>query len=124
VNSVAFSPNGRLVLTGSDDGTARFWDSASGRELGPPLRHAEGVAAVAFSADGKHAASAAKNMVVQRWHVPPPPAEGSSEMLRLWVETLTGLALDEQGAARRFGADELQQRRGRYAELGRKQRGE
>jgi eukaryotic-like serine/threonine-protein kinase len=118
VNAVVFSPNGQIVLTGSDDGTARFWDSASGRQLGPPLRHAEGVAAVAFSADGKYAATAAKNMVVHRWHVPPSPVEGSSELLRLWVETLTGLALDDQGAARRLGSDELQTRRRRYEELG------
>jgi WD40 repeat protein/serine/threonine protein kinase len=124
VNSVAFSPNGQLVLTGSDDGTARFWDSPSGRELGPPLRHAEGVAAVAFSADGRYAATGAKNMVVQRWQVPPRPVEGSSDSLRLWVETLTGLTLDEQGAVRRLGADELQQRRKRYEELGGKQRDE
>ncbi|MEE8592590.1 MAG: WD40 repeat domain-containing protein [Candidatus Bipolaricaulota bacterium] len=25
VNSVAFSPDGKRVLTGSDDGTARIW---------------------------------------------------------------------------------------------------
>ena len=30
VNSVAFSPDGKLVLTGSDDGTARLWETGSG----------------------------------------------------------------------------------------------
>jgi len=33
VNIVAVSPNGRLVLTGSADDTARLWDAASGDEV-------------------------------------------------------------------------------------------
>ncbi|MBA2307649.1 hypothetical protein H0W26_05975, partial [Candidatus Dependentiae bacterium] len=33
ITSVAFSPNGTTVLTGSYDGTARLWDVLSGKEL-------------------------------------------------------------------------------------------
>src|SRR5258707_429882 len=33
VTSVAFSPDGKIVLTGSDDGTAKLWDASSGQLL-------------------------------------------------------------------------------------------
>src|SRR5205823_3402516 len=53
VFAVAFSPDGRAVLTGSQDGTARLWSAATGKELSPPLRHRGWVYAVAFSPDGR-----------------------------------------------------------------------
>lgn len=53
VNSVAFSPDGRLVLTASGDRTARLWDTATGKPVGPPMEHRDLVVAAAFSPDGK-----------------------------------------------------------------------
>ncbi|HEX4965499.1 MAG TPA: AAA-like domain-containing protein [Thermoanaerobaculia bacterium] len=52
VNAVAFSPDGRTVFTGSDDGTARLWDAHSGKLLSPTFQHQRYVSAVAFSPDG------------------------------------------------------------------------
>ena len=38
---MAFSPDGKTVLTGSEDKTARLWDAATGKPIGPPM-HASG----------------------------------------------------------------------------------
>ena len=53
VSAVAFSPDGKTVLTGSLDKTARLWDANTGQPVGPPLPHQGFVYAVAFSPDGR-----------------------------------------------------------------------
>src|ERR1039458_8266899 len=53
ITSVAFSPDGRSVLTGSDDCTARLWDAATGLEVRSFQGDARGVMSVAFSPDGR-----------------------------------------------------------------------
>jgi WD40 repeat protein/tetratricopeptide (TPR) repeat protein len=53
VEAVAFSPDGKFILTGSGDGTARLWDAATSRPIGEPMEHPDGVWAVAFSPDGR-----------------------------------------------------------------------
>ena len=53
VEDAAFSPDGKTVVTGGDDGTARLWDAATGRAIGLILQHPREVTSVAFSPDGK-----------------------------------------------------------------------
>jgi WD40 repeat protein/tRNA A-37 threonylcarbamoyl transferase component Bud32 len=59
--AVAFSPDGQKALTGSADGTARIWDTTTGRAIGEPLRHPHSVWTVAFSPDGKTAVTGSGN---------------------------------------------------------------
>ena len=42
VSSAAFSPDGKRIVTASEDETARIWDAATGQPIGEPLRGHDG----------------------------------------------------------------------------------
>ena len=54
VNSVAFSPDGKYIVSGSFDGTVRVWEAATGREISWMSHRRGHLANVAFSPDGKY----------------------------------------------------------------------
>ena len=64
---MAFSPDGKTILTGSWDRTARLWETATGQPLGPPLRHSGFVTSVAFSPDGKTIAIGSADNTARLW---------------------------------------------------------
>jgi WD40 repeat protein len=57
---LAFSRDGRLLLTGCKDGRARLWDWQAGKLACPPLLHEDEVYAVALTPDGQHALTAGR----------------------------------------------------------------
>jgi hypothetical protein len=65
--AVAFSPDGKAILTSSDDGTARLWDAATGRPIGEPLRHNDRVRTVAFSRDGRAVLTGSYDGTARLW---------------------------------------------------------
>ncbi|MFC4121669.1 NACHT and WD repeat domain-containing protein [Nonomuraea zeae] len=61
VTAVAFSPDGSIIATGSDGGTARLWDAATRRQLGAPMTRAKYECTktyLGFSPDGRTLATA------------------------------------------------------------------
>ena len=66
VLAVAVSPDGRTIVTGGADGTARLWDTATGRALGAPLAHGAPVRAAAFR-PGSRTFATASGATVQFW---------------------------------------------------------
>lgn len=73
VYSVAYSPNGRILASGSGDKTVRLWNIANPADpmpLGPPLTgHTDIVGSVAFSPDSHTLASGSADKTVQLWNV-------------------------------------------------------
>jgi hypothetical protein len=65
---VAFSADGKRIVTASDDKTARIWDAASGKAMGEPLKgHKRAVQSAAFSPDGQRIVTASQDETAQIW---------------------------------------------------------
>ena len=67
VNWAAFSPDGRRVVSASNDKTARVWDSSSGEQLAVLRGHGDAVNSAAFSPDGRHVVSASSDKTLRLW---------------------------------------------------------
>jgi WD40 repeat protein len=91
---LAFSPDRTMLLTASHDGTARFLDAESGRQLGPVLHHTDAVLCVAFHPDGRSVVTGTRDGMVQRWSVPSPPKFGEAAEIRRWVSVLCNTDYD------------------------------
>jgi predicted Zn-dependent protease len=65
-----FSPDGRLIVTGAENGTARLWDGRTGRPIeGATLLHPSAVTAVAFSPDSRLVLTGCEDGSARLWDV-------------------------------------------------------
>ncbi|MFO0841399.1 MAG: protein kinase [Gemmataceae bacterium] len=67
VRAVAYSPDGRRIVTGSFDGVVKIWDADTGRLLQTCPGHSGEVQAVAFNRDGTRFATGGLDEVVKVW---------------------------------------------------------
>jgi WD40 repeat protein len=81
--TVAFRPDGKTVITGSWDRTARIWDAATGQPLGQPFTHQGSVEAVAFRPDDKTVITGRLDDTAWYWYVAAalPDELGSARLL-------------------------------------------
>jgi WD40 repeat protein len=114
VHSVAFSPDGQIVASGSFDGNIKLWNVSSGREIGnftgvtdSPVGLVKSffsnniVYTVAFSPDGKTLASGGENQPIKLWGVNNKNLnilQGSSEKVHTVAFSPDGKTLASGGA--------------------------
>jgi WD40 repeat protein len=65
--TAVFSPDGKLLVAGQQDGTIRLWDLATATVLADLPAHGSAVTALAFSPDGKMLASGARDTTLLLW---------------------------------------------------------
>ncbi len=83
VYSVAFSPDGRTLASGSSDRSIRLWDAETGKHLRELTGHKFAVDCVAFSPDGRTLASGSQDGTVLLWDFTATNAFGVEPLGRL-----------------------------------------
>jgi WD40 repeat protein/DNA-binding SARP family transcriptional activator len=95
--SVAFSPDGSLLVIGTSDGTALFFSTADWQRVGRPIEaHTARVTSLVFSPDGRVLASAGADGAVALWDVETRKPIGTP--LTLEPETFVTAAFSPDGS--------------------------
>ncbi len=98
VDAVAFSPDGRILASGSADRTVRLWNVAQRTPLGEPLTgHTGTVFSVAFSPDGRTLASGSADRTVRLWNVTDSAHTSLGEPLTGHTDTVFSVAFSPDG---------------------------
>ncbi|WP_149977355.1 nSTAND1 domain-containing NTPase, partial [Microcystis aeruginosa] len=69
VYSVNFSPDGKTLVSGSDDNTIKLWNVETGEEIRTLKGHDNWVNSVSFSPDGKTLVSGSDDKTIKLWNV-------------------------------------------------------
>jgi len=70
IRSIAFSPDGRVLVSGSNDTTMRFWDVENGTQKTVHTVHNAGITDLVFAPDGQTLAAASNDATVLLWDFP------------------------------------------------------
>ncbi|UCE47376.1 MAG: protein kinase, partial [Phycisphaerales bacterium] len=92
--SVAFSPDGKRIISGNWDSTINVWDAETGDELRTLLGHKKCVESVAFSPDGRRIVSGSDDKTIKIWDT----ATGAELMtLRAHGRSINSVAFSPDG---------------------------
>ncbi|MEA5572412.1 serine/threonine-protein kinase [Calothrix sp. UHCC 0171] len=69
VRSVAFSPGGKSLVSGSGDKTIKLWDLLTGEQIHTLIGHSDSVSSVAISPDGKILVSCSGDKTIKLWNL-------------------------------------------------------
>ncbi|KDR84428.1 hypothetical protein GALMADRAFT_55745 [Galerina marginata CBS 339.88] len=94
VTSVAFSPDGKQIVSGSYDKSVRVWDALMGNKLKVLNGHTDWVTSVAFLPDGKQIVSGSYNKSVQVWDA---STGNKLKVLKGHTDSVTSVAFSPDG---------------------------
>ena len=92
ITSVAYSPGGQHIVSGSHDHVLKIWNAETEVAVGEPLKgHPHWVTSVASSLDHQHGFSGSQDNLPQTWHLESMLKPGMSPVqLALHQENITG----------------------------------
>jgi WD40 repeat protein len=73
ISALAYSPDGKMLASASEDHSIKLWDAATGKLKATFKGHTDTVASLAFSPDHKTLASASHDDTVKLWAIPGTP---------------------------------------------------
>jgi len=73
IYALAYSPDGKMIASASEDETARLWDTENGKPIGEPICHAGDVTAAVFGPDGRTVATADSKGLCRLQNLTRPP---------------------------------------------------
>ena len=69
ITSISFSPDGKLLASGSEDNTIKLFDVVSRKELRTFIGHTSGINSISFAPNGKILASGSSDKTIKLWDI-------------------------------------------------------